>query len=902
MTFRRTLRRCFVWLLCISLCLGLMIHVLAETVSGTELRLLQTEGTVKVSSTSGKTYSTREDMRLYNGYVVSTEEASYAWITLDAEKAVKLDECSSLEVRRSGKNLELLLKNGELYCDVTAPLKEDEKLNIRTSTMVTGVRGTIVYIQKINDGETRMGILEGHAQGVAINPVTGATRALTVRQGQIGVFQVYDADEAGEGADAWLLGMNIDDIPPFVQVAIAQDPAARDRVPKDLQKSLEEALEDLLKKQAETKKKLAEVEERKEQEVISKDRLWEGEGSGDSVGYTITWNIMGQLETTVCAAGAVPQHAVPVLEGYQFNGWTPPLTAATENATYTANFTAVTGEDPVQPSEQYTITWRDDEGNLLGTTQVTAGAIPRYEAPARDGYEFVGWDPDPVEAAADAEYTAIYDPIQEEETYTITWRDDEGNLLETTQVNYGEIPEYEAPEKEGYEFIGWDPEPVEATADAEYTAIYDPVQEEETYTITWLDEEGNLLETTQVNYGEVPEYEAPEKEGYEFIGWDPEPVEAAADTEYTAVYEAILYTITWLNEDGTTELDSTDIPAGEPLADYAPEAPDKDGYEFIGWKNGNDDIYAPEELPTATGDDTYTAVYEEITYDITLNAYERSDNDTFLIEDREVLVAAERNPAAEGETVTITAPGYYIVEFTVTDADGNPVDFTIDDDETSYSFVMPESAVTVEAVVEGMYFDIHALDLPDQNVSIQAFDELGEETNGARTGDPVDLRISWPLDSGVLSSVTMSWDEGSETLTWDPDSMTWSGDTENLKYAGDSSTPNGNINNFTFTMPASEVTIEITMLYNITVNYDESNGGGDVNTGIVTPTVDGEPVSQASPGDKVVLDIQLYNGYTVDFITYFAGDDSFLIEPVDGEYFFEMPDMDVRVYVSLSGT
>ena len=104
-------------------------------------------------------------------------------------------------------------------------------------------------IQKISDDETHLGVLEGHAQGVAINPVTGATRALMVRQGQIGVFKVYDADEAGEGADAWLLGMKVDDIPPFVQVQIAQDPAARVRVPKDLQKSLTEALQDLLKKQ-----------------------------------------------------------------------------------------------------------------------------------------------------------------------------------------------------------------------------------------------------------------------------------------------------------------------------------------------------------------------------------------------------------------------------------------------------------------------------------------------------------------------------------------------------------------------------------------------------------------------------------------------------------------------------
>ena len=144
MTFRGTLRRCFVWLLCISLCLGLAVPALAEDATGSEIRLLRTEGTVKVTSTSGKSYSTREDMRLYNGYVISTEEASYAWITLDSEKAVKLDQCSSLEVRRSGKTLELMLKSGELFFNVTAPLKEDEKLNIRTSTMVTGVRGTAV--------------------------------------------------------------------------------------------------------------------------------------------------------------------------------------------------------------------------------------------------------------------------------------------------------------------------------------------------------------------------------------------------------------------------------------------------------------------------------------------------------------------------------------------------------------------------------------------------------------------------------------------------------------------------------------------------------------------------------------------------------------------------------------
>lgn len=143
----------------------------------------------------------------------------------------------------------------------------------------------------------------------------------------------------------------------------------------------------------------------------------------------------------------------------------------------------------------------------------------------------------------------------------------------------------------------------------------------------------------------------------------------------------------------------------------------------------------------------------------------------------------------------------------------------------------------------------------------------------------------------------MSWDDGSktETLTFDQDTMTWSGDTENLKYAGDGSTPNGNVNNFTFTMPASDVTIEITMLYNITFEY-EGNAGED--GGTVTATVNGNPATQASPGDTVVLNITTNVDYALNWIAYQIQDSLITIEPVDGVYSFEMPSGNVRIRTS----
>ena len=59
-------------------------------------------------------------------------------------------------------------------------------------------------------------------------------------------------------------------------------------------------------------------------------------------------------------------------------------------------------------------------------------------------------------------------------TYTITWKDGD-DVLNTTTVQEGETPTYgeENPSKEGYNFLGWEPEIVAATEDAIYVAKWE---------------------------------------------------------------------------------------------------------------------------------------------------------------------------------------------------------------------------------------------------------------------------------------------------------------------------------------------------------------------------------------------------------------------------------------------
>ena len=135
----------------------------AETVSdaASTIQLMKTEGSVSVTNGSGRALSVFEDMRLYNGYHAKTAEKSYAWASLDSSKLIKLDAVSEAEVRKAGKKLEVLLNSGNLYFNVSEPLEKEESLNIRTSTIIVGIRGTCGWVKMLDAWRAQVYLLEG---------------------------------------------------------------------------------------------------------------------------------------------------------------------------------------------------------------------------------------------------------------------------------------------------------------------------------------------------------------------------------------------------------------------------------------------------------------------------------------------------------------------------------------------------------------------------------------------------------------------------------------------------------------------------------------------------------------------------------------------------------------------
>ena len=268
------------------------------------------------------------------------------------------------------------------------------------------------------------------------------------------------------------------------------------------------------------------------------------------------------------------------------------------------------------------------------------------------GYKFLGWATTPngnveyqpntkvfVDATGDNNLYAVW----QVKTYTVTWVDWNGTVLETdTDVEYNSDPRYDgknptraADAQYTYTFKSWDKPLEKVTKDVTYTAVYEETINK--YTIKWVDWDGSEVRTdTEVPYGtelEVPEdptRAADDQYTYTFKGWTPEVETVTGDAVYTAVYEKTTnkYTVTWKNDDGSVLRTDKNVEYGT-MPNYGSNptkaADAQYTYTFKGWT---------PEVETVTGDAVYTAVYEKTTNKYTVTW--KNDDGSVLRTDKNV--------------------------------------------------------------------------------------------------------------------------------------------------------------------------------------------------------------------------------------------------------------------------
>ncbi len=220
------------------------------------------------------------------------------------------------------------------------------------------------------------------------------------------------------------------------------------------------------------------------------------------------------------------------------------------------------------------------------------------EAPEKEGYTFMMWDP---EVGIMDEEGKVFDAIYEINVTKITFVNTGDTEIDPIEGEYNSdvtanIP---TPVKKGYTFTGWNtPVPSKMPAeDLEISAMW----EKKSYTISFVNYDGSLIEDVTAEYeADVDAPELPVEAGYTYE-WDKEVPSTmpAENMTITAVRTPLKYSITFDTNGGTPEIEPIEnVDCGAPLE--KPEDPEKEGYTFGGWADASEPdvpVDFPETMP-----------------------------------------------------------------------------------------------------------------------------------------------------------------------------------------------------------------------------------------------------------------------------------------------------------------
>ena len=332
--------------------------------------------------------------------------------------------------------------------------------------------------------------------------------------------------------------------------------------------------------------------------------------------YGVTFNSNGGSEVasqTLDYNTTAAEPSEPTRAGYTFAGWqlggedydftTPVTDNITLDAVWTANTYYVTfknGEETVGEPVAYTVE----------TESITEPAVP-----TKEGYTGA-WETYDLTTVGGITVNAVYTPIVYTATIDRVVGDDEEVkfTIENRATVLAGITLTADTDEWDY---SWTEDLPEVLA-LNNTQVFTETRAKKTYTITWLDDDGEtVLDTATLEYGETPVYDGtPEKAAtaqytYTFNGWSPEVSTVTGDATYTATYSSTVnkYTVTWkAKTEGGDILENL----GSDEVEYG-TVPVYNNGETPVYAETEDTLYTFKEWDTeivaVTGDATYTAIF-----------------------------------------------------------------------------------------------------------------------------------------------------------------------------------------------------------------------------------------------------------------------------------------------------
>jgi uncharacterized repeat protein (TIGR02543 family) len=296
----------------------------------------------------------------------------------------------------------------------------------------------------------------------------------------------------------------------------------------------------------------------------------------------------------------------PVLTGHMFEGWSLSSDGSGDLLSDQTDF-----ENDVTLYARwiildFTLSFETNGGSILDDMRIPYGSIvTEPSTPTKDGHAFAGWYDDPGFITP---HTFDTMPAHDITLYAkwlipVTFDSAGGTTVTNQNVESGQGLTVPVASKEGYTLDGWyislnngatyDERWSFATMDVHHAMTLHAKWVPNTYTVSF---DGNTIGgqtpsdmrvTYDTPYGALPEPE--EKTGHIFVGWAlpsgeivsrDTPLQIPNDHTLQAVYEAYIFTVTFLYDSETIHA-TVMVPFGDLIV--LPEPPEKTGYTFNYW-------------------------------------------------------------------------------------------------------------------------------------------------------------------------------------------------------------------------------------------------------------------------------------------------------------------------------
>ncbi len=289
-------------------------------------------------------------------------------------------------------------------------------------------------------------------------------------------------------------------------------------------------------------------------------------------------------------------------EDFTFVGWALENGKMVTESTVFSDDAIVDARYSSENALAYVVTFTSDNDEIIYTYITNENgklsSLPEAPAPA-EGYYFKGWYDEEFNRVneitvfkANATLKALYGELSDV-SYTITFKNADGTVLQTKTVKHGSIPEYtgaapalEATAQYSYTFAAWDAAIVPATDDVVYTATYNATIN--SYTISFVDFDDSEIWSNVQPYGSsvvfggvIPTRETTVAYSYTFKSWDKAVSNVTANATYKAVYDSTAITYEVVFKNGSVVLSTQQVEYGK--AATAPASPTREGYLFSGW-------------------------------------------------------------------------------------------------------------------------------------------------------------------------------------------------------------------------------------------------------------------------------------------------------------------------------